>query len=309
MGNQKSCLSPYLYCLKQDKDSSQLKNSNIYIDNMENENNVASEKAISLLCRESNKENINLSNSFSRNQKKSSEIDIDSVQTNQSNLLQSSILELKKNPTNLNVNYNDRNTEIMNCCQTNQFDCSNRQLVARLAFISRLRKLQKAIKAFLNMRTQQDSKFSLNNLSLALKVDRLAKSPPELYIKALNLMKDNRMSAANSEMNMNNKSINYRKSKPNVYESNYCNSASISKNLGLSCKFFKMNHDNSEILIIKKFIKKKMLCDVSKHFFGIKVYSNKSKILGFFNSAGEADGLAVYTCSNDITYKGKNLII
>jgi hypothetical protein len=110
---------------------------------------------------------------------------------------------------------------------------------------------------------------------------------------------------ANSEIN---KSIRVRKSRYNIEELN-SNSANISKNIGQSCKFYKMKYDNEQTKIIKKYIEKSKFRMLSDHVFGIKIYSNKSKIVGFFNSSGEADSLAIYECSSSVIYKGKFTVI
>lgn len=332
MGNQKSsCLSNYLYCIKQDSEASKMSiSTNIDLDLL-NKNEVEvipSEKYCNRITKDNLKEEDhffeNISNNYSRKQSNNFSPERPTIQ-NYNKLLLSSILEIKdkQNFNSTNTSSNDKLSEYEQMKNDNLYskeDSARLIRIEKITNINRVKKLQRLIRQYLRMRNSimhrytydYESKSSFNNVSFVLKDDKSLKSPPDLYVNmggTSNLIRDYRMSANNCDIkslknaNSENKSIKMKKSKYNVEDLN--NSDNLSKNLGLSCKYYKLKYDNEQIKAIKRYIEKNKFKDISKHNFGIKVYNNKSTIIGFFNLLGQADGLAIYQSQNSIIYKGK----
>lgn len=338
MGN-KSSISQFLYCIKQDKENlHSLQNSDLNLDDLNGDcavNLTPKQKFSTFVIKEFTKEeNLVPRNSQTNLGHKYEEkcgVNINNHSTS-SKLMLSSILDIRGGTS---IKHSLTNSECMNDpfiqyslskCQPGNSIIERR--IYQVSLLNKIKKLQLKIKNFLKRKSSFmhkytydcESKSSVNNVSLVLRDDKSMKCPPELYIHSNsnnNLMKDTKMSASNVELRSqknhanseyNNKSIRIKRSRYNVDDIN-SNSANISKNIGLSCKYFKMKYDNEQTKAIKRYIEKQKFKQLKDCVFGIKLYSNKSKIVGFFNSSGEADGLAVYHCSGTITYKGNILMI
>lgn len=181
-----------------------------------------------------------------------------------------------------------------------------------------------------------------NNVSYNLREDKFnIKYPPDLYknksshldnISSSNINKANANSCkvgglsniGNYDINIgtsyDNKSINNLKYKIN--DTNNCfseNNLYLANNSNInlsniSCKYYKMKKENIIIKHIKKYLSKNFtlynqnsLTSIDNLHFGIKLYSNKSKVVGFYNNNNEAHILAYYHCYNNIIYKGEFL--
>lgn len=77
------------------------------------------------------------------------------------------------------------------------------------------------------------------------------------------------------------------------------NQSNLSQNLNQNCKFFKLKKDSKSILVSKR------LLSNNNSFFGMKLYSNTSKIIGLFNLSNELQGIASYTNTKNTIYKGE----
>lgn len=181
-------------------------------------------------------------------------------------------------------------------------------------YINTIKKLQRNIRVFLmGKHLSYESKLSINNVSNIFKEDKQIKNPPELF-KGFNKLKDHRKSMSNN-INMptdfNNTNVPLNLTKLSGESKNNCSYLTNNMNIpisNLNCKFFKLKTDNKLIKRVKSFILSNISTDniaINENIFGLKEYSNESKIVGLFNHNNEADGIAIYKCHKTTYYLGK----
>lgn len=179
--------------------------------------------------------------------------------------------------------------------------------IALYTYINIIKKIQSAYRKY--MSTNQlyyESKSSIGNVSNIFREDKLYKVPPEV-LKGFKINNDSRKSVntGNSEiihLNITKLSGESKKNNSNQVSPNKISNAS------LNCRLYKLKADNKLIKKIKNFILKNINEDGStliNNYFGVKQYSNESKIIGTFNSNNEADGIAVYQFNKSCFYLGK----
>lgn len=176
-------------------------------------------------------------------------------------------------------------------------------------YISTVKKLQKAVRLYLaKCNFNYESKTSINNISFILKEDKGFKIPPEIF-KGNSVSNDRKFSNPQHQSLVNEAMPNINVTKISNESKNNSSNININANVAssLDCKFYKLKSDNKLIKKIKKFIMNNIYYDKSivSNIFGVKEYSNESKIIGLFNESNEADGIAAYHCQKNNVYLGK----
>lgn len=234
-----------------------------------------------------------------------------------------------KSSSNIDQVKKFKSSQILNyeLLKTNSLsDSKEKEAIAYYYFINRIKRVQTAVKSFIHKKKNKvtfevESSCSINNLSQCLKSTDFIKSAPKLYttmsttcemrkhsfgneIKQVNKSHCPSVSCTNIDIKMT-KPKKSRCSKYQITESAQ-NSNDLSRHLANSCKFFKLKKDTDRIKLIKTYLTKNGFEVAENSCFGVKVYSNKSKITGLFNSTGEASGIANYVCSSNVTYNGNS---
>ena len=201
-----------------------------------------------------------------------------------------------------------------------------------ITYIIQLKRIQrflksrlKHIKSLIENPYLCESQNSINNISNILKDDKNTKYPPDLYKLQPSIIpnsgnqsnfmlrdfKNSNNELKNSQLFNNPNSSNSNESKSNKPVSNFktlkvlenvANNSHNLSNLNLGCKFYKIRQENDKLKMIRKVLN---ACEIpNEGNFGIKIYSNTSKVVGFFNEKNETNGAAYYNCYNNSSYKG-----
>jgi len=183
-----------------------------------------------------------------------------------------------------------------------------------LTYINRVSHLQRAYKQYITFKAiQYESKVSINNVSYMFRDDKAIKFPPEIFkpqhmthhsVYKVGETKKSDLSSRNLPLNITKNSF---ESRSNSMIGSHKHLNANTSDYGLNCKFFKMKSDNKVVKLIKRFIKEEALIEdkvTDNSVFGVKEYSNGSRIIGLFNEKNEAEGVAVYVCHKTSFYLG-----
>lgn len=153
-----------------------------------------------------------------------------------------------------------------------------------------------------------DSRPSINNHSLFLKHIIENSKQPELYQQE----KDKKhhhsrtlsTNAANSYLHSNIASGQYSDRK-NHQSSNELSCRKHGMSINNTCKLYKQKEITSSITELKQWLNCNSGISIDENCkFGVKLYNNGSKIVGFFNQDSNVDGIGYYESHSQTSYKG-----
>lgn len=182
--------------------------------------------------------------------------------------------------------------------------------IALYTYINIIKKIQSAYRKYISTnQLHYESKSSIGNVSNIFREDKVYKVPPEV-LKGFKINNDSRKSVNTGNSEIIHLNITKLSGESKKNNSNQVSPNKIS-NSSLNCRLYKLKADNKLIKKIKNFILKNIDEDnstLNNNYFGVKQYSNESKIIGTFNSNNEADGIAIYQFNKSCFYLG-NLYI
>lgn len=177
-------------------------------------------------------------------------------------------------------------------------------------------KIEKLIRSKSPSSTSQffsDSRPSINNHSLFLKHIIENSKQPDLYQqdkekKTHSHSRTVSTNAANSYLHSN-FALSQSSERRNLQSSNDLSGRKFGgKALHNTCKLYKQKLNTDSILRLKHWLRSNANINISEECtFGVKLYNNGSKIVGFFNSSNNVVGVGYYDSLGLTSYKGKIL--